>query len=624
VQTAGRVDLPWSDRFALLREQVLASMRILVVLDNFEDNLIRESSIDGGWSVGDAGLAGLLAAWLTSPGRSRLLITSRYRFGLPEPAAERLHPYQVPPLSLAETRKLLWSLPRLDRHAADLDAQQRIWQTVGGHPRALEYLDALLPANGGDLAGRGRFADITRRLHHAVETRLGAAGTAAWLAQQRTLDAALADTVTLAADDVLLTEQLTRLGAVEGAVRLLAGISVYREPVDVNGLLFQIGVANPDADPNQQSGGMAEVAAHITDLLSRYALDLSGLAEALGQDSPLTPADRERLAGLLEQARRPPRPPLTAPPGMTEMVQKLATTSLIAIVDDGRVSEHLRAARGAAGVLRPMWWQEQRLRADRAEPGGLEGAHTARVAGGLLRPERLPVGYEMPGGRRQRPSQAPVTASLVDLDRRLPATRHASAQDDHPAVGGPDPHVVPTPTRPARAAVPAVRRLAQRQRGRAGKGARDGQEVDGVGGAPGAVEQRGEEARVHRGRQAVAVESREGTTYPLGVFVGEHHRVRGERDDSGVAVARLRYDGGPAVGRREVPVRRRSQDVGQRAAGDRRLLGSAERARRPARGASAAEVTRCQLPVQVAVVPLPFPVPWKPKLVVWPAASRPL
>ncbi|MFC4066306.1 CHAT domain-containing protein [Actinoplanes subglobosus] len=243
VQMAVRVDLPWTDRFALLRDQVLTGAKVLVVLDNFEDNLVADSATESGWSIADPGLAELLATWLTGPGRSRLLITSRYRFELPGLAGKRVHACQVPPLSLAETRKLLWSLPRLDRHAADAGARQRIWQTVGGHPRALEYLDALLPANGGDPAGQGRFADITQRLHDAVETRLGSTGTAEWLAQERTLDAALADTVTLAADDVLLTEHLARLDSIEGAVRLLAGISVYREPVDINGLLFQIGDA---------------------------------------------------------------------------------------------------------------------------------------------------------------------------------------------------------------------------------------------------------------------------------------------------------------------------------------------------------------------------------------------
>ncbi|MFC0027997.1 tetratricopeptide repeat protein [Micromonospora chaiyaphumensis] len=383
VQAASRVDLPWSDRFALLRDQVLAGTRILVVLDNFEDNLIRDSGIDAGWSVGDPGLAGLLAAWLTSPGRSRLLITSRYRFGLPDPAAERLHPYQVPPLSLAETRKLLWSLPRLDRHAADLGAQRRIWQTVGGHPRALEYLDALLPGTDGDPAGQGRFADITRRLRQAVETRLGAAGTAAWLAQQRTLDAALADTVTLAADDVLLTEHLTRLDTIEGAVRLLAGISVYREPIDINGLLFQIGIPNPDADREQQPGGRAEAARQIRDLLSRYALDLNELAQALGQDTPLTPADRERLARLLQQARQLHQPPFTAPPGMTGLVRQLATTSLIAVVDDDRMVMH----RWTATELHRHW---NTAHGPHHRPGLVTAAHHAAATYWRWRVETWP------------------------------------------------------------------------------------------------------------------------------------------------------------------------------------------------------------------------------------------
>ncbi|MEH0825903.1 tetratricopeptide repeat protein [Micromonospora sp. CPCC 205714] len=371
VQCAGRVDLAWSDRFALLREQILAGMRILVVLDNFEDNLVRDSDTGAGWSVGDPGLAGLLAAWLTNPGRSRLLITSRYRFALPDPAAERLRPYQVPPLSLAETRKLLWSLPRLDRHAADIYAQQRIWRTVGGHPRALEYLDALLPGDGP--AGQGRFTDITRRLHQAVEARLGSADTAAWLAQERKLDAALADTVTLAADDILLTEHLTRLDTVEGAVRLLAGISVYREPVDVNGLLFQIGVTNPDADLEPQLDRMSEAVAQIRELLSRYALDLNGLAQALEQDSPLTPADLERLTRLVEQARRPPEPPFTAPPSMTELIQHLVMTSLIAVLDDGRVVMH----RWTATELQRHWNADH---GPHHRPGLVTAAHQAATA----------------------------------------------------------------------------------------------------------------------------------------------------------------------------------------------------------------------------------------------------
>lgn len=63
----------------------------------------------------------------------------------------------------------------------------------------------------------------------------------AWLAETRTLDVAVAETLTLAADDVLLDELLSSLSGVVGAERLLLGASVYREPVDLNALLFQVG-----------------------------------------------------------------------------------------------------------------------------------------------------------------------------------------------------------------------------------------------------------------------------------------------------------------------------------------------------------------------------------------------
>ena len=81
---------------------------------------------------------------------------------------------------------------------------------------------------------------MTRRLEGATRSQ--------WLAARTGLDAALAETVALAADDVLLDELLARLDQVPGAAGLLAGLSVYREPVDVNALLFQAGQPDPDAE----------------------------------------------------------------------------------------------------------------------------------------------------------------------------------------------------------------------------------------------------------------------------------------------------------------------------------------------------------------------------------------
>ena len=52
----------------ILRGHVLDQVPVLVVLDNFEDNLRPDG--DAGYAVGDEVLAGLLAAWVADPGRA--------------------------------------------------------------------------------------------------------------------------------------------------------------------------------------------------------------------------------------------------------------------------------------------------------------------------------------------------------------------------------------------------------------------------------------------------------------------------------------------------------------------------------------------------------------------------
>jgi len=330
VQVATRMDVPWQDRLALLREDVFPGTPVVLVLDNFEDNLTHR---DGGWQITDPTLAELLAAWADSPGHSRLLITSRYPFPLPERAAGRLYQYQVPPLSLAETGKLLWSLPHLERHAVDADVREKIWRAVGGHPRCLEYLDALLGA------GQGRFPDITRRLTEAVTNRFGPQQATQWLHQERTLDAALAQVATLAADEVLLTEHLDRLATVPGAIRLLAGISVYREPVDRIALLFQIGQPDPTAATPDSRILTFQILSPLADYgMDTDQLDSEQLEQALAQDSPLSDDDRHQLTHLLRQIRQP-RPPVAAPPQLSMLLPRLLDTSLVTRLGD-RVFMH--------------------------------------------------------------------------------------------------------------------------------------------------------------------------------------------------------------------------------------------------------------------------------------------
>ncbi|MGW2836145.1 tetratricopeptide repeat protein, partial [Streptomyces sp. NPDC001286] len=115
----------------------------------------------------------------------------------------------------------------------------------GGHPRALEYLDALLRG------GKARFPDIADRMETALEAR-GVADPEGWMAGvQGDLDTALAETVTLAVDDVLLDTLLDQLNDMPAARALLDGMAVYRTPVDVTGAAWQLSdlTTPPDADP---------------------------------------------------------------------------------------------------------------------------------------------------------------------------------------------------------------------------------------------------------------------------------------------------------------------------------------------------------------------------------------
>ena len=110
--TLRAADVEWADRWRLLAEQILPAVPMIVLLDNFEDNL--QEADDGGWQVRDPELAAFLAGWARRPGQSRLVFTCRYPFSLPGRAERRLAGLHLGPLSAAETSKLMWRLPGLD------------------------------------------------------------------------------------------------------------------------------------------------------------------------------------------------------------------------------------------------------------------------------------------------------------------------------------------------------------------------------------------------------------------------------------------------------------------------------------------------------------------------------
>ncbi|MFD4602225.1 tetratricopeptide repeat protein [Streptomyces sp. NPDC058464] len=339
---ARRGDLAWQQRLNHLRKAI-GDTPVLVSLDNFEDNLTPSTAAPSPASTGDLGtqrgdtaaasqdsgemritdpdLADLLAAWALDPGDSKLLITSRFPFTLPNHAHHSLQFEHLGPLSHAETLKLAWSLSALDR----LTEPQltRVWHLVGGHPRALEYLDALLNNS------TARYPDITRRLTQALRKRQHAHpavpapntnGTEAaddLRTGSRTLDARLAETATLAADDILLPDLIARLSATAHA--LLRHTAVYREPVDTNALLFQ---TSPDDDTAATTPASAQ---RILDILANAGIPLDQPV-----DLTTLPTDlQEQLAPHLAEARKLPTPPRAHPADLEQLLAQCAGTGLL-------------------------------------------------------------------------------------------------------------------------------------------------------------------------------------------------------------------------------------------------------------------------------------------------------
>lgn len=205
------IALPWQERLDVLRTHVFEHIPVLIVLDNFED------SLDDAHQLIDAQAGELLSAWLSSNGLCRFIIASRFSFKLPNAAETRLREKRVGPLTPAETYKLIWSLPMLDR-LEDVEVE-RIWRLVGGHPRSLEYIDALLNR------GIGATHEITTQLAEALTSH---DDTKAVLTAD-SLDEALASAVTLVADGVLLNQLLDRLSDFQRT--LLLCVSAFRQPI---------------------------------------------------------------------------------------------------------------------------------------------------------------------------------------------------------------------------------------------------------------------------------------------------------------------------------------------------------------------------------------------------------
>ena len=196
----------------LLREH-----KMLLVFDDFEQNLTV-----GGDSFLDPTVATLFEDMCQAASAGRLLVTCRYQI---PGTAGTLAEIPVGPLSPAELRRFLHRLPAL--RDLRIDDRRVIARTVGGHPRLLEFVDALLR--------HGHAAEL-RSVTTQLRKLAGDAGVD--LSTGRDLPQAVTDAIRLGSANILLTELLGLLTDREREVVLQAAVSLT--PIDLDDLSYAL------------------------------------------------------------------------------------------------------------------------------------------------------------------------------------------------------------------------------------------------------------------------------------------------------------------------------------------------------------------------------------------------
>ncbi|MEU7824718.1 CHAT domain-containing protein [Catellatospora sp. NPDC049133] len=184
----------------------LRTRRLLVVFDDFEQNLTA-----GGAGFADPGFARAFTALCEAAERGKVLVASRY----PVPGEVALLRVEVPPLGDAELRRMVLRLPAM-RELAAAD-RETVLQVAGGHPRLLEFVDALL--RGGGRARLPEVGERLRRLARLEQITIARSAGAAPGAVEATRQA-----VALAARDMLLDDLLGLLSEVERETLLQAAV----------------------------------------------------------------------------------------------------------------------------------------------------------------------------------------------------------------------------------------------------------------------------------------------------------------------------------------------------------------------------------------------------------------
>ncbi|MEJ2851874.1 CHAT domain-containing protein [Saccharothrix sp. CCNWLW140] len=206
--------------------RLLARTRLLILFDDFEQNL----TTDGAFR--DEGVASIFTELCEAANKGRILVTCRY----PVPDTDHLLLHlNVPPLTPAELSRLLLRLPALREQSPQ--NRQLIADTIGGHPRLVEFLDILL---------RQR-PDPTTTLRH-VTTKLRALARRESLdpGPGRPLNRGIDDAIRLGSRDILLDTLLTHLTAPQ--LELALQTSLFRATTTTQDLVHTRHGATPTDD----------------------------------------------------------------------------------------------------------------------------------------------------------------------------------------------------------------------------------------------------------------------------------------------------------------------------------------------------------------------------------------
>ncbi|MGH3935295.1 MAG: hypothetical protein ACRDS1_10030, partial [Pseudonocardiaceae bacterium] len=215
-------DIP---KLGLVR-RVLATHRLLLVFDDFEQNLTRP----GSQAFLDPTVQDAISALCDSADIGAVLVTSRYPLpGLNHALAE----IAIPPLSPSELRRMFLRLPTL--RDLDSDDHRLLHRTIGGHPRLIEFVDALLRGGRANLRHvQTKLRDLARE--HGID-----------LTRPLPLTQAVGRAMLLGSADILLDELLGLLTPRQRV--LLDQIVVSRAPMRLDDLAHSVTDGPQPASP---------------------------------------------------------------------------------------------------------------------------------------------------------------------------------------------------------------------------------------------------------------------------------------------------------------------------------------------------------------------------------------